>query len=146
MKTNDLLSAIDDARVVEAIRAAEARTSGEIRVFVTKKRLKGKDVLARAREEFVRLGRGRTAERNGVLIFVVPSDQEFAVIGDEGVHGKCGGEFWEAMACAMQCHFRAGRFTEGLVAGVQQAGGLLAEHFPRGDDDRNELLDAVERD
>lgn len=146
MKASALVSALDDARVVEAIRAAESRTSGEVRVFVSRRRLRGASVLTRAQQEFIRRGIARTAQRNGVLIYLVPSDREFAVIGDEGVHARCGREFWEATAGVMQEHFRAGRFTEGLVAGVQRAGDLLAEHFPRRSDDRNELPDAVEKD
>ena len=43
--------------------------------------------------------------------------------------------------------FRAGRYTEGLVAGVRAVGEELARHFPRlsGETDRNELPDSVSR-
>lgn len=146
MKADDFLAALDDAAVVEAIRAAESRTSGEIRVFVSRRRLRRTGVMQRAREEFVRLGLARTAERNGVLVYLVPHECEFAVIGDEGVHAKCGSGFWQAMTESMQDDFRAGRFTDGVVAGVRRAGDLLAEHFPRRHNDRNELRDTVERD
>jgi putative membrane protein len=46
----------------------------------------------------------------------------------------------------MEDHFRATRFTEGLVLGIQKAGELLAKHFPRRPDDRNELPDRVAHD
>ena len=54
----------------------------------------------------------------------------FAVIGDEGVHAKCGDEFWRKLADAMSGYFRKGEFTPGIIHGVQKAGDLLAEHFP----------------
>ncbi|MGA0850352.1 MAG: hypothetical protein ACO3RX_10420, partial [Chthoniobacterales bacterium] len=69
-----------------------------------------------------------------------------AVIGDEAVHTKCGQGFWTETARMVEKEFSAGRFTEGLVAGIGRAADLLAEHFPRRPDDRNELPDAISRD
>lgn len=135
---------VDDARVVAAIVAAEQRTSGEIRVLVS--RQKTDEPVAAAQKHFERLGMTNTAARNGVLIFVAPAGKTFAVIGDRGVHEKCGEAFWAGVAGAMTEHFKRGQFTEGLVLGIERAGALLAEHFPRQPDDRNEQPDGVERD
>jgi uncharacterized membrane protein len=41
----------------------------------------------------------------------------------------------------MQEAFRAGRFEEGAVAGVEAISALLESHFPAGDENRNELPD-----
>jgi uncharacterized membrane protein len=73
----------------------------------------------------------QSPERNGVLIFVAPRTHKFAVIGDEAVHAKCGDEFWRKLADAMTGYFRKSEFTPGIIHGVQKAGELLAEHFPR---------------
>jgi uncharacterized membrane protein len=88
----------------------------------------------------------KTRERNGVLIFVAPQAQTFAVIGDTAVHAKCGDAFWQELAHAMSTHFQKSDFNLGLLLGIRKAGELLAEHFPRGSDDRNELSDDVIRD
>ncbi len=133
---------IDHARVVSAIHAAEQRTSGEIRVVVS--RQKAPDAMAAAQSQFDRLGMAKTAARNGVLIFIAPGSRTFAVIGDTAVHEKCGDAFWRELADAMAEHFRRGEFTAGLIHGIDRAGALLAEHFPRQSDDRNELPDDVE--
>ncbi len=133
---------IDDVRVVAAIRDAEQNTSGEIRVVIS--RLKVEDAVAEARRQFERLGMTATAARNGVLILVAPRSHTFAVIGDLGVHEKCGDAFWRALADAMTEHFKRAEFTAGLVLGIQRAGALLAEYFPRTPDDRNELPDRIE--
>jgi uncharacterized membrane protein len=132
---------IDHARVVSAIAAAEALTSGEIRVVVSKRRVD--DAVASAKKSFERLGMTRTELRNGVLIFVAPASRAFAVIGDTGVHEKCGDDFWRELATAMTSYFKRGDFTGGLVHGIERAGALLAEHFPRRPDDVNELPDGV---
>jgi uncharacterized membrane protein len=136
------LPKIDHDRVTAAIVAAEAKTSGEIRVVLSRK--KAEDALTAAQIEFDRLGMQRTAARNGVLIFLAPSSQTFAVVGDQGVHEKCGQAFWQELAQAMSGHFQRGDFTAGLVDGVDRAGALLGAHFPRHPDDRNELPDQIE--
>jgi uncharacterized membrane protein len=115
--------------LVGAIREAEQKTSGQIRVLVSHKSVA--DPIAAAQKEFVRLGMTQSPERNGVLIFVLPRSHKFAVIGDEAVHAKCGDEFWRKLADAMSDYFRKSEFTPGIIHGVQKAGELLAEHFPR---------------
>jgi uncharacterized membrane protein len=115
--------------LIEAIRAAEQKTSGEIRVLVSHKKVT--DPVVAAQKEFLRLRMDQSAQRNGVLIFVAPRSHKFAVIGDEAVHAQCGDIFWQELARAMTDYFRKSEFTEGLVHGVRKAGELLTEHFPR---------------
>lgn len=136
-------STIDDTKIIAAIAAAEERTSGEIRVVVLRE--KADDPVAAAQRQFERLGMTQTAARNGVLILLAPRSHTFAVIGDTGVHEKCGQGFWQELAEAMGEHFKRGAFTDGLVLGIARAGQLLATHFPRSPDDRNELPNTVER-
>ena len=134
-------SDIDHPRIVAAIGAAERRTSGEIRVVVS--RGKTTEPIVAAQEQFERLGMTRTAARNGVLIFLAPRSRTFAVIGDTAVHEKCGAAFWTDLAAAMTGYFKRGEFTEGIVHGIERAGALLAAHFPPRPDDRNELPNDV---
>jgi uncharacterized membrane protein len=114
--------------IVAAIHDAEHKTTGEIRVSISPKHIE--DAVATAQAEFLRLGMNKSPERNGVLIFVAPRAHKFAVIGDAGVHAKCGDEFWRQLADAMAGYFRKSEFTPGIIHGVQKAGELLAEHFP----------------
>jgi uncharacterized membrane protein len=101
-----------------------------------------------AARQFEALGMTHTAERNGVLLFVAPVSQTFAVVGDEGIHARCGPGFWKDVAAAVEADFRAGRFTDGIVKGVARAGDALATHFPRtgAAADANELPDEVTED
>ena len=78
-----------------------------------------------------RLNLAKSLARNGVLIFVAPRNRKFAVIGDAGVHAKCGDAFWQELAQAMTDYFRKSEFAEGLAHGIRKAGELLAQHFPR---------------
>lgn len=133
---------IDEERIVQAIEEAENETSGEIRVSVAP--FFWGSVEKAAWKAFHRLGMTNTAERNGVLIFLVPSRRRFVVLGDEGIHRKVGQEFWEAVAAAMSGKFRKGDFTAGLVQGIEEIGRRLKEHFPHQPDDVDELPDEVD--
>src|SRR5438445_9919445 len=127
------LSKLDSDRIVGAIADAEKRSSGEIRVHVTHR--KPSNLEERARRRFELLGMTRTAARNGVLIYIAPKLRRFRILGDVGVHEKCGDEFWKETSGEMEEHFRRGEFTEGVVKGIQKAGELLALHFPRSSSD-----------
>ena len=118
----------DSDRIVAAIAAAEKGTSGEIRVHLT--RHAPKDLEARALRRFHLLGMTKTAERNGVLIYIAPRARVFRILGDTAIHEKCGEGFWK----------------EVVVAGVELVGVVLARHFPRLAKDQNELPDEVTED
>ena len=144
MKARAFLDQLRHDEIVAAIREAERKTSGEIRVFITRKSVT--DPVAAAEAQFAELGMTKTQERNGVLIFVAPVAQKFAMIGDEAIHARCGPEFWNTVAAEMSEHFRHAEFTRAIVAGITKAGELLAQHFPRRSDDRDELPNRVEGD
>jgi uncharacterized membrane protein len=129
MHPKKLIKQLPHDTIVGAIREAEQKTSGEIRVLISHKSVE--DPVAEAQKEFIRLGMANSPEKNGVLIFVAPRTHKFAVIGDAGVHAKCGDVFWRELAKAMTDYFRKSEFTEGIIHGVRKAGELLAEHFPR---------------
>jgi uncharacterized membrane protein len=86
-----------------------------------------------------------TVERNGVLIFVAPESQTFAVVGDEAIDRCVEEGYWGSIVEAMAGRFRSGQFTDGIVEAVRTVGKELARHFPRrpGEDDVNELPDAI---
>ena len=141
MKPRELIEKLDDALIVEAIAAAERKTSGEIRVCVSHRRRD--DALAAAQRRFQKLGMERTRQRNAVLIFFVPRTRQFAVWGDIGVHARCGDDFWSGIVGEMTPLLKEGRFTDSVVLAVRRMGELLASHFPPEPEDRNELPDKV---
>ncbi len=144
MKHQHFVQQLEENQIVTAIQEAESKSSGEIRVFVSRRKID--DPLAAAQQAFIRLGLQRTRERNGVLIFVAPRTHKFAVIGDAGIHSHCGDEFWRAVSEAMSDRFIKGEFTQGILHAIRTAGDLLAQHFPHQPDDRNELPDDLAHD
>jgi uncharacterized membrane protein len=68
------------------------------------------------------------------------------VVGDAGVHAKCGDDFWNATATQMRALLKEGKFTEALISAVESIGEVLKQHFPRSPDDRNELPNEIAGD
>jgi uncharacterized membrane protein len=130
MRTKEFLNKLEHDRIVEAIRQAEARTSGEIRVYIQRGKLEG-DTLAAARRRFHRLNMHKTRHRNAILIFVAPRAHKFAVVGDKEIHEKCGEQFWQRLVNDLREHFRNEMFSHALVEAIKEAGNALAAHFPK---------------
>jgi uncharacterized membrane protein len=138
------LAEADLEAVRQAIAAAEARTSAEIRVHLDH-HCSG-PALPRAVAVFERLGMHRTAAHHGVLIYVSVSDHKLAVLGDRGIHERVGQAYWDRLVEAVLAHFREERPRDGLLHAVGEAGAVLARHFPRRPGDVNELPDQVSID
>ncbi len=131
----------EEEDIINAIRKAEAKTSGEIRVHIDSK-LQG-DVLAEGLEIFGRLKMHETKLRNGILILIAPRDKKFAIIGDEGIHQKVGDDFWNAEKELLQTYFRSGKYREGVCEAIDRIGNKLKVFFPIQEDDKNELPDEI---
>jgi uncharacterized membrane protein len=133
-----------DSAIETAIRTAESRTSGEIR-FVIETALdpiaaaRGHAPRTRALDVFGQFRVWDTELRNGVLIYVLVADRDVEIIADRGAAAAIPAAGWEAAARRMEEEFRAGRFREGAIAGVEAVGELLEKHFPARALDRDEL-------
>ena len=144
MKHRAFLQQLAHADIVAAIRRAEQKTSGEIRVFISRKAVD--DPVAAGQAQFDRLGMRQTSHRNGVLIFVAPTARKFAILGDTGVHEKCGDTLWSDVAANMSRGMASGDFTASILGAVSAVGEALARHFPHRPDDDDQLSNAVGQD
>ena len=133
-------------RIEEAIAAGEVTHRGEVRLAVEAalpwSYLK-RDAPVRERAEmlFAKLRMWDTDERNGVLIYVELADQGIEIVADRSLARAVAPEVWPPIVARMAERFRAGDFEGGAIAGIDQVGQLLAQHFParEGAANRNEL-------
>jgi uncharacterized membrane protein len=121
--------------VEQAIARVESAHSGEIRFAIETALmplhiLNGMAPRARALEVFAHLRVWDTEHNNGVLIYVQLADRDVEIVADRGFQGRVSPAEWEAVCRLMEEHFRAGRYKEGSIAGVDAIGNLLARHFP----------------
>ncbi|MBL0140817.1 MAG: TPM domain-containing protein [Betaproteobacteria bacterium] len=132
--------------IARAVAEHEKRHRGEVR-FAVEAELSSMQLWAnlgsraRAIEVFARLGVGNTAEKTGVLVYVLLADQKVEIAADRGISDRVGQAGWQSICAKMQEAFRVGHFEEGAVTGVTEISALLAKHFPAEGANRNELPD-----
>ena len=142
-KEKEFFTAEEQAAIQEAIRLAEQRTSGEVRLFI-ESHCRFVDPLDRAKEIFFSLKMEQTAERNASLIYLAVKDHQVAVFGDEGIHQKVGQKYWEEEVNKMLLLFRKEHLVEGICQCINDIGEALHQHFPYDrDTDKNELPDDI---
>lgn len=96
-----------------------------------------------AMEQFVARGIGRTRDRTGILIFVSLAERYVRIVADEGIASRVAPAEWQEAVDALASHMGGGRIGEGFVEAIGRCGAILAEHFPRAPDDRDELPDRI---
>ncbi len=139
-----LLSAEVQNQVVERIKAAELKTTAEVRVYV-EAHCEYMDPLDRAKEVFVSLAMDKTEKRNAVIIYMALKDHQFALFGDAAIYELAGGPlFWESAAEHLVTHLKQGKIGEGLCACIDELSNAMAKHFPYDPTiTKNELPDEI---
>jgi uncharacterized membrane protein len=136
------VSAFD--RVEAAIVAGEKRHGGELQLAVEASLplpavWSGKTPRERALEVFSQLRVWDTERNCGVLIYLLLADHDVEIVADRGIDRVVGNAGWGDICARMEAHFRAGRFVDGVLGGIDEINALLAAHFPPAEDDRDEL-------
>jgi uncharacterized membrane protein len=141
MSIKNFFSEIEKEQIVQAIKAAEFNTSGEVRIHLESKC--SEDPFIHGTKVFNQLEMYKTELRNGVLFYMAVKDKKFAIIGDEGIDKVVPDDFWDCTRDVMLELFKKGEFAKGLIQGIQRAGEKLKEFFPYQSDDINELSDEI---
>lgn len=133
----------EQEEIVQAIKAAELKTSGEIRVYVEGK-CRFVDAIDRAAEIFYNLKMNETIHKNATLVYLAMKHRQVAVFGDEGILKKTGSAFWHDNVKDMLQHFHKENYVTGICEVIAKIGHALELHFPyEKDTDKNELPDEI---
>lgn len=142
-KSPEFFSAEGKEKILNSIKNAEHRTSGEVRVYV-ESRCRFVDPLDRAAEIFFGLKMNATELHNAVLVYVAMKDKQLAVFADEGIYTKAGKDFWKNKVQLMLAHFNKENYSDGIAEVVHEIGEALTFHFPYdATTDKNELPDDI---
>ena len=114
-----------------------------LRVALTPGPIKQRRVRARAIDLF-RVGTdARTVGRTGILLYLSMREHRADIVADQAIAAQVSPEIWGAAMAVLIDHVRAGRPGEGMAEAVSQMGLVLAEHFPKGSENPNELPDRL---
>jgi len=117
--------------------------SMRLRVTLTPPSVRARRVRGRAIRYFKVGAEKRTAARVGVLLYLSLDERLAEIVADAAIHAKVPPERWGDAMVALVDEVRAGRPAEGMAAAVAAIGAIVAEHFPKTEDDRNELPDRL---
>ena len=104
-------------KIAAAIAAVEKETSAEIRVSIKEERdhdEAGLSIEDIAKREFLRLGMDKTADKHGILLFILFEEHKFYVYGDTGIHERVHPETWQDVADTLKEHFKHSHYEQGI--------------------------------
>jgi putative membrane protein len=114
-----------------------------LRLWLTPAPIRNARVRARAITCFKVGAERRTHGRTGILIYLSLAEHRAEIVADEAIASKVSPEVWGDAMAAMLAELRQDRLADGLIVAVQRVGAVLAQHFPRAEDDQNELPDRL---
>lgn len=112
-----------------------------VRVGLVPRSIRRAHAHRRAVEQFLSQSLHTTTGRTGVLIFVSVAERYAEVLADSGINAKVPAGTWQTIVDRLTSELADGRAADGFVHAIEQAGALLAQHFPPGTNDPNELPD-----
>jgi putative membrane protein len=96
-----------------------------------------------ALEQFTIRGIARKKERSGILIFVSLAEHYARIVADEGIAARVPQAEWQGAVDALVAHCGSGRIADGFISAIDTCGTVLATHFPRTTESRDELPDRI---
>jgi len=130
-------------QLVTFIAAAAILSLPAIRFRIVPKQALHRRAHIEATRQFLAQGLHLTERRTGVLIFASIAERYAEIVADAGINAKVQAEFWDGVIFAMLAAIKADRPADGFVAAVERCGVILAQHFPPGSINRNELPNKV---
>jgi len=105
--------------------------------------IKAQRVRARAVDLF-RVGtESKTAGKTGILIYLSMAEHRAEIVADGAITSKVGAEKWGDAMAALIRNVKNGDAGKGMAEAVEQIGVILTEHFPKSENNPNELPDKL---
>ncbi|WP_170004038.1 TPM domain-containing protein [Pseudopontixanthobacter vadosimaris] len=116
---------------------------GPVRFAMVPGRVKTARVEDRAITLFRVGAERRTHGRTGIMIYLSMDEHRAEIVADRSIAEQVADHVWGDAMAAMLVELKEGNIASGMVAAVERVGAVLAEHFPRAEDDVNELPDRL---
>jgi putative membrane protein len=127
------------AQLAVFVIAAGILSTPTVRYYIVPRRAMHRRAHAEAIRQFLAQGLHLTEERTGILIFASLAERYAEIVADAGINAKVQPVAWQDAVNAMIAAIKEHRPADGFVTAVERCGALLAEHFPPGAINRDEL-------
>jgi putative membrane protein len=108
------------------------------RIFLSKDSI-AEAVHLRSLAAFTGQGLHHTRAETGILIFVSLLEHRVVVLADRGIHTKVQQGTWDEVVQIVISGLKSGKPCDAFCKAIERCGEILAEHFPRSPDDKDEL-------
>lgn len=88
---------------------------------------------------FTEQGLHYTKDHTGILILVSLLEHRVEVLADRGINMKVDQSIWDEIVRIITAGIKAGQACDGFCQAIARCGEILATHFPRQADDKDEL-------
>ena len=85
----------------------------------------------------------RTSRATGILIFVSVFEHKVWILADRAINARVDQSRWDDIIHKLVERIKQSQQAQGICEAVESVGALLAAHFPRQPDDRDELTNLV---
>jgi putative membrane protein len=136
-------SVIYVVQLIVFIAAALGLSLPDVRFHIVPRRTQHERAHLQAMQQFFAHGLHHTQNRTGVLIFASVAERYAEIVADAGINEKVTPHVWDQAVAALIAGIKQGRAADGFVAAIEQCGAVLAEHFPPGALNRDELPDKL---
>lgn len=109
------------------------------RYWLVPESVKREQAHRRAVEQFLAQNLHTTGGRTGVLIYVSVAERHAEILADTGINARVPEGTWQGIVDELTGFLANGQPGEGFVRAIERCGALLAQHFPPGAVDPNEL-------
>jgi putative membrane protein len=107
--------------------------------FLASKSRVSEAVHTLALASFTDQGLHHTRDHTGILILISLLEHRVEVLADRGINQKVGAGTWEEIVHIITAGIKSGQACDAFCQAIERCGAILAEHFPRAADDRDEL-------
>jgi len=88
---------------------------------------------------FTEQGLHYTKDHTGILILVSLLEHRVEVLADRGINQKVNAGTWDEVVRIITAAIKSGQGCDGICKAIERCGQILAAHFPRQADDKDEL-------
>jgi putative membrane protein len=84
-----------------------------------------------------------TKEHTGILILISLLEHRVEVLADKGINEKVSPGTWDEIVRIVTAGLKSGNACDAFCKAIDGCGAILAQHFPRAADDRDELANKL---